>query len=257
MNAPVTLQSALEIIVNNYMWKSSLAYLDDILIFRKPWPTSQRYWGRPGHTPHRRRDIELKKCHWFAAKVEYFAKISRHINSALQRLITKHPKDVKHPRTLAKLRSFFVICNVYWCFVPSYSCIAAPLNQLLGKGQLTKLPLLNADQIDVFKTQVMAAIPPQFCHFHARVCYTQWRLTHVITSSKAALLYVQSTEKENLLGSSLEHYSPWRLSTPFPKKMFDQCLDSQNPVSIFWRWALYCAFGSSCTTMSHGNYGDI
>lgn len=67
---------------------------------------------------------------------------------------------MKLPRTPMELRFVVVMCSVHRHFVPSYSRIAAPLNQTLKKGQLTSLPLLNDDQARAFKILVGEVISP-------------------------------------------------------------------------------------------------
>ena len=108
MNAPVTFQRMLDILLSGYRWKSYLIYLDDIIIFSKDYDTHLkdvdvilRALQQEGLS------LKLNKCKCFQDSVEYLGHIIRPGE------LEVHPKNVKAlseatpPRTQAELRSFW------------------------------------------------------------------------------------------------------------------------------------------------------
>lgn len=71
-NAPATFQRALDTILNKYIWKSLLVYLDDIIIFLKNNDHHLKDSEDVLSTPHDASDsIKMRTCYWFTFKVEY------------------------------------------------------------------------------------------------------------------------------------------------------------------------------------------
>jgi hypothetical protein len=70
----------------------------------------------------------------------------------------------EHPRTRTELRSFLGMCNVYRKFVPHFTKSAAPLTNILKKGQpIDLLPFssVEAESFHLLKTALTT--PPLLC----------------------------------------------------------------------------------------------
>ena len=59
-------------------------------------------------------------------------------------------RQAKHPRNGTELRSFLEMCNFYRKFVPHFAKKAAPLTELLKKGQPTEFEALSKEQVKAF-----------------------------------------------------------------------------------------------------------
>ena len=69
-------------------------------------------------------------------------------------------KYFKLPETQTHIKSFLGLCNVYRRFVPNFARVAKPLNNLLKKGNPSKLQPLNEEEINAFNTLKNALISP-------------------------------------------------------------------------------------------------
>jgi Reverse transcriptase (RNA-dependent DNA polymerase) len=134
-NAPATFQRSLDIILSRVKCKSCLVYLDDVIVFSR---TIEEHFGhlqevlslleRAGIT------LKLSKCHFFKDTVDYLGHVIVPGRLAIATKNTDALKQAKHPTTQTELPSFLGLCNVYRRFVPNFSRIARPLNDLLKKG---------------------------------------------------------------------------------------------------------------------------
>ena len=161
-NAPATFQRVLDIVLARYRWQTCLVYLDDVIIFSK---------NMDDHVGHVRevltalRDagvtLKLKKCEFFKDTVRYLGHIIRPGRLEVDLARVAALKEAEHPRTQTELRSFLGLCNVYRRFIRDYTKIAAPLYELLKKGEPTKLGPLSDSAATAFATLVdMVTNPP-------------------------------------------------------------------------------------------------
>lgn len=67
---------------------------------------------------------------------------------------------MQNPRGVTELRSFLIFSSVYRSFVPAYYDTAAPLNNLLKKGQLKKLDPFGKREDSVFRALIDVIISP-------------------------------------------------------------------------------------------------
>ena len=160
-NAPATFQRTLDIILNRYTWRTCLVYLDDIIIFSKD--KEQHLLDIDAILSALKRagiSLKLKKCAWFTTSVRYLGHIIRPGQLCINEAMSKSLKEAQHPTSQTELRSFLGLCNVYRRFVKDFSRRAAPLNDLLRKGQPAKLGPLTSEQAAAFKDLVEAVTSP-------------------------------------------------------------------------------------------------
>ena len=134
-NAPATFQSLMNEILQEFLDKFVVVYIDDILIYSKT---------RQEHLLHLRKVFEklvehqlyakLSKCEFFKKETEFLG----HIVS--QEGIHVDPKKIQAiqtwpvPQTLTQVRSLMGLMNYYKRFIKDFSKIAAPITNLMKKG---------------------------------------------------------------------------------------------------------------------------
>lgn len=87
LNAPATVQRALDIILSNFRWQTCLVYLDDVVIFSRTLYDHLKNvddilsaLGKSGISPN------FEKCEFFTKEITYLEaswRVKSHIQSAL------------------------------------------------------------------------------------------------------------------------------------------------------------------------------
>lgn len=161
MNAPSTFQRALDMILSAYNWQTCLVYLDDIIIFSKDYESHLEAVDKILETLKQAGiSLKLKKCTWCTDSVKYLGHIIKPGELHVNDVRTKSLREMQHPTTQTELRSFLGLINVYRRFIPHFSHIASPLNQLLKKGSPKKLEPLNDEQAEAFQKLIDAVLQP-------------------------------------------------------------------------------------------------
>lgn len=133
-NAPATFQRLMYKVLGNLMWKHSMAYLDDIVIFSKSFDD---------HLLHieqvlqklREAGLKLKprKCSIGQQRLQYLGHIvdSQGVrpDPANIEALTNYPV----PTNVKKVQQFLGICGYYRRFIPDFSDISKPLTLLTAK----------------------------------------------------------------------------------------------------------------------------
>ncbi len=152
-------QSRINNILRGLIWKAALVYIDDVVIFSQTWKL---------HLQHiseildrlRAANLKLKpsKCHFARKKVRYLGHYITPKGVEVDEANTEALKTFPTPTNVTKLRSFLGLCNFYRKFVPNFSKIVAPLNQLLRKGEKFHW---NDDHDAAFKQLKEALLSPE------------------------------------------------------------------------------------------------
>lgn len=161
-NAPATFQRALDILLANYLWKSCLVYLDDVIVFSNTFEE---------HVENLREvlialqtaglSLKLKKCTFFSKTVDYLGHVISPGKLAVAEKNLDAVEKFVYPSTQTQMRSFLGRRNVYRRFVPNFARTAAPLNRLLRKGESVSLPPPDEEQQTAFDLLKAAlATPP-------------------------------------------------------------------------------------------------
>ena len=160
-NAPATFQRAIDMVLGQYRWKTCLVYLDDIIVFSR---TAEEHIRHVEEVLTTLQDagfsLKLRKCEFFAETVDYLGHVIRPERLQVAQQKIEAVKGFKMPTTQTELRSFLGLCNVYRRFVPNFARAAAPLNDLLKKGQAFELPPLDEKQRKAFDSLKQALIEP-------------------------------------------------------------------------------------------------
>jgi RNase H-like domain found in reverse transcriptase len=96
--------------------------------------------------------LKLDKCHFLQETVDYLGHVIRPGKLEIATKNTDALRTAQPPRTQTELRSFLGLCNVYRRFVPGFSKIAGPLNQMLRKGESPRLQKLSVEQLHAFES---------------------------------------------------------------------------------------------------------
>ena len=137
MNAPASFCRLMDIVLSGLKWQGILVFVDDILVYTKTFDehlhalsTLFARLRAAGITLH------PKKAHLLKEKILYLG----HVISAHG--VTPDPDKVRAvesfpvPKTKTDVKSFLGLTGYYRKFVPKYSYVAAPLNELTkGEGQ--------------------------------------------------------------------------------------------------------------------------
>jgi len=152
LNAPASLQRALEIILSGIRWQTCLVYLDDVIVFSRT---------VDAHIQHLREVLlllekagvsrEPSKCHLFQQEVEYLGHVVRPGQLLVNQKNIKSLTQALPPRSQTELKSFLGMCNVYRRFIKDYAHIAKPLTKLTSKKLPHVLPPPDAAQLAAFE----------------------------------------------------------------------------------------------------------
>ena len=160
-NAPATFQRTLEILLAGLRWKSCLVYLDDIIVFYRSIEDHFTHLGEIlAILKEAGLSLKLKKCNFFTKTVDYLGHVIRPGKLEVAEKNTAALQGFKEPTTQTQLRSFLGMCNVYRRFVPNFARVAAPLNQLLKKGQGPDLEPFDEAQRGAFELLKQALSEP-------------------------------------------------------------------------------------------------
>ncbi|MBD2359459.1 DDE-type integrase/transposase/recombinase [Tolypothrix sp. FACHB-123] len=135
--APATFQRYINGALGESLGDFTTAYLDDVLIYTTG--SKEDHWSRVKVVMRKLRDaglfLDIGKCAFAEKEVKYLGYIVRAGHS-----VRPDPEKIRAveeweaPRSVRDLRSFLGFANFYRDFIPGFSSITEPLNQLTTKG---------------------------------------------------------------------------------------------------------------------------
>jgi len=165
-NAPATFQRALEILLAGVKWQFCLVYLDDVIIFSCTEEEHIKHVDRVLQILHRAGvSLKLKKSFFFRKSVDYLGHKIRPGKLDILESGTAALRKATFPKTQTQLKSNLGSCNVYRRFVKHFAKVAAPLTDLLRKGQPIQLNTPNQEQLESFNhlRDVLWSPPVRLC----------------------------------------------------------------------------------------------
>ncbi|WVZ63252.1 hypothetical protein U9M48_012897 [Paspalum notatum var. saurae] len=130
-NAPSTFMRLMIEVLRAFIGKFVVVYFNDILIYNK---------SLHKHMDHLRAVFDalrasrlfgnIEKCTFCTDRVSFLGYVGIEVDEAKVQAIRSWPT----PTTISQMRSFHALAGFYRCFVPNFSTIAAPLNELTKKG---------------------------------------------------------------------------------------------------------------------------
>jgi hypothetical protein len=162
-NAPSTFQAAMNEVFRPYLRKFLLVFFDDILVYSKHWDE---------HIQHLRQVFDVlsvqkfyvkpSKCLFGAREVDYLGHIVSQDGVRVDNRKIDAMQSWPSPKMITELRGFLGLTGYYRKFVRNYGLIAAPLMNLLKKGNFGWTPAAAAafDQLkNAMVTTPVLALP--------------------------------------------------------------------------------------------------
>ena len=168
VNAPATFQRLMDSCLGDLNLKWCVVYLDDIIIYAK---TPEEMLNRLRGVFERLREAKLKlkpsKCNFFLREISYLGHRVSESGIATDPAKVEKVTNWPQPKTVSEVRSFLGFVGYYRKYIPGFSKIAKPLNQLLtgletsskrvAKKTLVKWGELEQDAFDKLKTALISA----------------------------------------------------------------------------------------------------
>ena len=134
-NAPATFQRLIQNILQKYLNKFVIAYLDGILIFSKTVEEHKDHVKKVLDELRKEKlHCKIEKCELFKDSVEFLGHIIKHNRIEMDPLKLKAIEDWEIPKSIKDVQRFHGTCNFYHRFIKDFSKIAAPLTEVL-KGE--------------------------------------------------------------------------------------------------------------------------
>jgi hypothetical protein len=158
-NAPSTFQAAMNEVFRPYLRQFVLVFFDNILIYSKGWEE---------HMAHLKRVFKIlqdhqffvkpSKCIFGAREVDYLGHITSHEGIRVDNHKIEVMQSWPTPKTITELRGFLGLTGYYLKFVRNHGLIAAPLTNLLKKGNFGWTPKAEAAFEELKRAMVMTPI---------------------------------------------------------------------------------------------------
>ena len=135
-NAPATFCTLMNKVLQSFIDRFVVLYLDDIMVYST---TLEEHAQHLGQVLQVLRDNELflkmEKCSFAQQEVEFLGNKIVSGKLMMENAKVKAILEWEPPTKVPKLRSFFGLVNYYHCLIKGYSAKAAPLTDLLKKNK--------------------------------------------------------------------------------------------------------------------------
>jgi hypothetical protein len=137
-NDPSTFQSLMNHVFRPFIRHFVLVFFDDILIYRKTWPSHLSHVNQVLHLLSKNQlFLKQSKCSFGASEVEYLGHIVGKDGVRVDPKKIESMKDWFCPKNIKILHGFWGLTGYYRKFVWNYGKIVAPLTSLLKKNDFT------------------------------------------------------------------------------------------------------------------------
>ena len=135
-NAPATFQRLMDRVLNGLTYEQCLVYLDDVIVFSPDFDAHLKHLNAVfGCISDAGLKLKPSKCMFGREKVDYLGHVVSAKGVSVQPQKVKAVTEFPVPTTVTQLRSFLSLAGYYRRFIPRFSLISSPLNELLKKGQ--------------------------------------------------------------------------------------------------------------------------
>ena len=133
-------------------------YVDDVILMSKSF---DQHTQRLEEVFQRMRDAQLKlkpeKCRLFAKSVKFLGHIVSAAGTAVNPEKTSVIDNWPVPTNFSEVRTYLGLCGYYRQYVEGYALIAAPLHELLRKGEPFKWTEARQSAFDQLKQRLTSA----------------------------------------------------------------------------------------------------
>ena len=264
-NAPATFQRYMQKVLNEYLHKFAVVYIDDVLVFSKTFEE---------HVNHLKLILEkirehnlrfsIEKCQFLCREVLYLGHyVSENgIRPNDEKILAV--KNFPVPKKVKDIQSFLGLANYYRNFVPRFAYIADPLTKLLRKNvkfewneecqmafETMKTNLINAPIMATFKDDCECEVFTDACHYgYAAILGQIQEDKHVVISYDSKMfnksqqqLYTVSEKECYAVVYALKKYRHYLIYKHFilytDHNPLEYCLSFHNPNSRIARWGVF------------------
>ena len=130
-NAPATFQRLMYKVLGGLMWKHSMAYMDDLIVFSPNFDEHLRNLAEVFECI-RKAGLKMKppKCSFAKREVQYLGHIIAADGVRCDPAITAKVGEFRIPQNRTEVRSFLGLTGYYRRFIPKYAFISKPLHDL-------------------------------------------------------------------------------------------------------------------------------
>ncbi|WVZ63718.1 hypothetical protein U9M48_013326 [Paspalum notatum var. saurae] len=157
-NAPSTFMRLMNEVLRAFIGKFVVVYFDDILIYSK---------SLPEHMDHLRAVFDalraarlfgnIEKCTFCTDRVSFLGYVVTPQGIEVDEAKVQAIRSWPTPTTVSQVRSFHGLAGFYRRFVPNFSTIAAPLNELTKKGVAFRWGKPREDAFNLLKDKLTHA----------------------------------------------------------------------------------------------------
>ena len=133
-NAPATFQRLMNHVLQEYLYKFAVVYIDDILIYSKTFEEHMEHLEKIFEKlKEAELMIKLKKCKFCESNIEFLGHVVGRDGVKPDPGKIEKIKNLKRPTNLTTLRGVLGLFSYYRKFVKNFTRIAKPMNELLKK----------------------------------------------------------------------------------------------------------------------------
>lgn len=151
-NAPATFQRLMNHVLRDFVNKSCVIYMDDILIFStslsEHFETLTKIFKKLNEYNLK---VQMSKCQFLAKQTEFLGHIVSSEGIKPNPTKINAINKVGLPKTIKQIRSFLGLTGYYRKFIQNYSMIGSPIIKYLKKGACMKQIEMDNEYIEAFE----------------------------------------------------------------------------------------------------------
>src|SRR2546430_6870432 len=155
-NAPATFQRLMNHVLQEYLYKFAVVYIDDILIYSKTFEEHMEHLEKIFEKlKEAELMIKLKKCKFCESNIEFLGHVVGRDGVKPDPGKIEKIKNLKRPTNLTTLRGVLGLFSYYRKFVKNFTRIAKPMNELLKKDNEFKWTEKQQEAFETLKRKLI------------------------------------------------------------------------------------------------------
>ena len=157
-NAPPTFQRLMNKVLDGYINKFVVVYIDDIMIYSKTFEEHIEHLEKVfQRLVEANLMVKFKKCKFCLQNIEFLGHIVGRDGLQVDPKKVEKMKKLPAPKNLKEVRGIMGLLGYYRKFVPNFSKIAKPINQLLKKEEEFKWTNKQQEALNILKKKMIEA----------------------------------------------------------------------------------------------------